>query len=648
MLGITLTAGAQNYELNLREYTWDAPATFKPDTSESKYPMVTVFLKKVIQYEFNQQLKQLEQYSITHYLRYLNDNKAVEDYNKLYVEQRQDEALINLKTRVIDNGRIVSEASQKDFIEVEEDKRKYNMIAVKGLAKGMLIETIVVMRLDGDLYGVEYYQMSTPVKHAEFTLITPRVLEFKCKTYNGFGNGNVSDSVVNDETRFYFASANNIPALDNDEEYALINANKMRIEYVYHQNADTKKQYIKWPEIGRTFFDRINYNYDKNTKDLDKILSKINLKQYSTEEEKIFAIENFLKTNIAIESNIEDGETFGDMMKKKFATPYRMNQITAQLYRRADIPYETVLTCKKSYKRLDPGMDSWSFLNDVIYYFPSCKKFIDPQEPLKRLGYIDTDFLGQNGLFIKAISIGDAVSASASVKPIPANDVKQAGDIERYTLSFDSDMDKMTINYHREMNGYAEQGIKAVYFVTPDDKKKEVLEGFVKGLAQDAKVENLVVENYHLNNLKEVNAPLVIKADLYTGYYAEQAGDGKILLKVGEIIGQQMEMYQDKPRVCPVDISFTHSYNRTIIVNIPQGYKVKGQDKLSINYQYKNAKGEPSYGFISSAKVENNQLIIECTEYYNELSYPLESFDTFKKVINAAADFNKISVLLEK
>jgi hypothetical protein len=320
----------------------------------------------------------------------------------------------------------------------------------------------------------------------------------------------------------------------------------------------------------------------------------------------------------------------------------------AQTYRKAGINIEYVLTCNKSYKRFDPDLDSWSYLRNVLFYVPSLKKYIDPGQPLKRIGSINSDYLGQSGLFVKLVEIGDVVSATASVKTIAPNDVSQSADMETYAVSFTPELDKLVINYNREMNGYAEQGIKALYFLFNDEKKKEFIEGFVKGMAKDAKVEDLMVENYKPSSLDEVNKPLVIKAKLTADHYVEPVGDTKILLKVGELIGQQSEMYQEKPRFTPVDIDFAHSYQRLITITIPEGYEVKGLNALNISYAYNNEKGEPSFGFISSYKQENNRLVITCNEYYKDLFYPLSQFADFKKVINAAADFNKITILFEK
>ena len=55
-----------------------------------------------------------------------------------------------------------------------------------------------------------------------------------------------------------------------------------------------------------------------------------------------------------------------------------------------------------------------------------------------------------------------------------------------------------------------------------------------------------------------------------------------------------------------------------------------------------------THGFVSSYKVVNNVLEVYVLEVYRELKYPLNEFETFKKVINASADFNKIVLVLEK
>lgn len=107
-------------------------------------------------------------------------------------------------------------------------------------------------------------------------------------------------------------------------------------------------------------------------------------------------------------------------------------------------------------------------------------------------------------------------------------------------------------------------------------------------------------------------------------------------------------MYSDKPRVNPVMMEFTHTYLRTIKVSIPEGYEVKGGDKLNINISLTESDGTIPIGFISNYKIEKNLLIVTVNEFYNITSLPVSKFEEFRKVINASADFNKIAVVLSK
>jgi hypothetical protein len=53
-------------------------------------------------------------------------------------------------------------------------------------------------------------------------------------------------------------------------------------------------------------------------------------------------------------------------------------------------------------------------------------------------------------------------------------------------------------------------------------------------------------------------------------------------------------------------------------------------------------------GFISTYELEKNQLIVMCKEYYNRVNYTVDEYSKFEKVINAAADFNKVAIVLKK
>ena len=120
------------------------------------------------------------------------------------------------------------------------------------------------------------------------------------------------------------------------------------------------------------------------------------------------------------------------------------------------------------------------------------------------------------------------------------------------------------------------------------------------------------------------------------------------MLKIGEIIGQQVEMYQEKERKLPIEIEYPHVLDRTIKFEIPKGYQVKNLNDLNINISYNDDKGAESMSFVSSYTQEGNVVTIRVVENYKQTKYPITQINEFVKVINAAADFNKVVLVLEK
>jgi len=142
------------------------------------------------------------------------------------------------------------------------------------------------------------------------------------------------------------------------------------------------------------------------------------------------------------------------------------------------------------------------------------------------------------------------------------------------------------------------------------------------------------------------NKPLTIEGDISSAELFEIAGN-KLLLKIGDVIGPQVQMYQEKPRQLPVSVEYPHALDRKIELTIPDGYSIKNPDDLKF-FITEKANEEGTMGFISTYKIEGQKLLIDIHEYYKETAYSMEQFDAFQKVINAAADFNKVVLVLEK
>lgn len=135
------------------------------------------------------------------------------------------------------------------------------------------------------------------------------------------------------------------------------------------------------------------------------------------------------------------------------------------------------------------------------------------------------------------------------------------------------------------------------------------------------------------------------------GYYEAfkikgEAGNS-ILLKVGDLIGAQSELYQEEERVFEVENSNNRGYLREISITVPEGYSVQNAEDIIITEKVYNEE-DPIFLFESSYEMQGNELKIEIEEFYNQIYYPKEKFEDFRKVINAAADWNKVVLVLKE
>jgi hypothetical protein len=63
--------------------------------------------------------------------------------------------------------------------------------------------------------------------------------------------------------------------------------------------------------------------------------------------------------------------------------------------------------------------------------------------------------------------------------------------------------------------------------------------------------------------------------------------------------------------------------------------------------EYKDGDKVP-FSFVSDYTENGNEVKVKIDEYYKELYAPLHRYEDFRKVINAAADFNKVTLVLIK
>lgn len=115
------------------------------------------------------------------------------------------------------------------------------------------------------------------------------------------------------------------------------------------------------------------------------------------------------------------------------------------------------------------------------------------------------------------------------------------------------------------------------------------------------------------------------------------------IIEIGKLIGGQIDLTEkERDRTANIYMAYPRSFNYKITLNIPDGYTVAGLDKL--NKSVDNETG----AFISTAKLEGNQLIINTSKQYKNYYEPNNNWSKMILFLDEANQFTNEKILLKK
>lgn len=596
--------------------------------------------------EYKAEGKDFFHFETIHQIIKVKDDAGIEQNNKVFIYKPRYGEIQDIKARTILPGGKVINLDASSIKETEKDGSIYKQFAVDGLEKNAEVEYSYVIKKNVQLFSSETFQDTyTPCQYAVFSLTTPAHLEFSTKGYNGF---TINSDTVLGEKRVITGFATDLKELA-DEKYAYQRQYLARVDYKlsYNKNNSGVVRLYTWKEFAKKAYPMYTEVSSKEEKALNQFTSKIKIAADATPADKILAVEDYVKNTINIDKDLisEDADDINKIVLTNAANEKGASRLLAGIYARLNIPVNLVFVNKRSSYPLDEELENWDLANDVLLYFTQTGKFLQPGDISCRYPYVSPLLAGTRGLFLKETTIGTLKTAIGSFRQIgmePFADSYFNLDAE---VRLNETQDEALVKMKQMLGGYAAMDYRPVYRFLPPEKQKDINEALLKLQGNSNEISNVKVENTALTD-GFYNKPLIISGDVKTVELLEKAGK-KILLKVGEVIGMQTEMYQEKPRQLPVELSYAHTLSRKIKVYIPEGYTVKNADDLRFNIAFTSGT-DTTMGFVSSYVTEGNTITVSITESYNELRYPLTDFDNFRKVINAAADFNKVVLVLEK
>jgi hypothetical protein len=626
--------------------TWEPnPQPHKVSTRFAKESAVVLHDKRMHVYKADP--KEGLRVHITNYkLIKVNDDKGVEMYNRTYLPVPGNGAITNVKARVISPGGKVTDLPDNKIFDVEEEGRRYKKFAMEGVESGSEVEYMYTTEKDLYFFGLEVLQNNaSPTELAEFVLMVPEHLVFSVKGYNGV---QVSTDTVINQQRVVTASSENIMTID-EEKYGERTPMMRNIQYKlsYNLAKDKASRLFTWSDLAKNVYTNYSTATDKEAKAVADFLKGLPLSGNESEEQKVVALEDYLKSAINVDKDAigEDASKIERIVKTKVADYEGFIRLFILSMEKLAIRYQIVYPSKRNDLPLDEKLENFRLAEEIAFFFPSTGNFLEPVNQMLRYPFIDPFMAATKGLFIKPTTIGSFKSAIALFDSIPIKGVTQSTHDMQVSMRFNEALDSVLIHSQQQLLGYGAMYYRPALQFLPKDKAEEFKKEIVKSVANSENIRNIKVANTAMTDYY-LNKPFIIEADITNGNIVEQAG-GKLLLKIGEVIGPQAEMYQEKPRQLPITMQYPHNLDRDIQLEIPAGYFIKNPDDIKFNVT--DLPGDKAtMGFISNYTIVDNKLIIKVHEFYTLVNYPIGMLEPFKKIINASADFNKVVLVLEK
>lgn len=634
---------AQDY--SFKNYDWNETET-KVEIPEQYKNEKEVILLRNTKIEIVIADKNAKQYHLLHEKIYINSDDAIERNNKIYIPFSLDEKVLVNKARVIlKNGNVIH-LDKKDIKEdVDQEKgMKYNYFAINGLEKGSVIEKIYVLEENPEFTGQTIkMQDEYPIADLNFDLITPNYLIFKTKSYNGLSDATIDEKSL--ENRLILSvSEKNIPALDNDENYSNWNLQLKLFRYKLDENLmNGGRNLNNFKGFSTSVFDRLNAELDKKNKkavdDFCKTIPKSNDLQ-----EQIWNIENKIKKTITYNKYIDNKESITDIINTKQANQTDILKLYLAVFKNFKIENNIVFTSNRYRIPFDKEFESYENLSELLFYFPSIQKYLTPTEIEYRIPLFPATIANNNGLFIKEKTFAGVKMGVGEINfiEIPGSEITH--DVMDITVDFTKDIENPLITSKISFGGYSALNFQPIKDFASAEQYKSVLKSIAENYTVETEFKTLTTENDGTEFIGK--KPFVLNVSFDGKDLTKKAGEN-YLFSVGETIGKQMEFYQENKRTLPVEIDYPHYYTRKIKLLLPKGATVKNLDKFTMDFK-SSVNGKDQAAFISKYSQKGDIITIDNIEYYHIINYPLSVFDAYKAVINAAADFNKIVIIVTK
>ena len=590
-----------------------------------------------------------EKYLTRHTQIKIIDSSAIKNHELIYIPLNDVIEISDIKVRIINNDSITQlNSSNLKELENELISKNFKIYLIEGITENAILEYMYTVKQVPDTHGSQTLQENHFVIDTEFILI-PGNRKTRVKAYNTSNSFN--SELLNNIAVKKIKLKNTKPL--KVEEYSNRQANRINIVYQCFKENNKLSQNDYWANISESIHPIVFKNINKISKsiiDLNKIIftedknAKIATQNIKFNFNKLNLIDDFVKENFEI---IENGDknlsNLEYILKNKKASKFGIIQVYSNLFSLNDIKYELVITSNRYFNKFDPDFFNPDNLRELLFYFPSEKKYIASDISEHRIGEAPFNLLGNYGMFIEK-------NKNFYFSPILEND-RSYSEIKRNIKIKFKKLEQVIIKETQSFTGHWATTNRAIL-----NQSQDLDQNAFKDYLTTSGIEDKSIIDYSTKNEKLFqpiyNTPFIVNSEIASKLLISKQGKNYYNFQLGKILGIQSELYDEIERENMIDIKYPNSYSYDINIQLPKGYKVNGLEKIKMDKKFKSVNGNIEARFMSNyqiLKIKNKKYLnININEFYNSISYNIYKYKDFRNVINAAADFNKIEIELVK
>ena len=573
-------------------------------------------------------------YEIPYYIGFKNLNKDEVNVLKAY-------------TYNLENGKIVKQkvSSEGKFKEKVNEFWETKTVAFPNVKVGSIIELKYNLKSE-NLFELPSFQFQykIPVDYAQFQTEVPGFYLYKAIKI-GFVDVSLNDK-IEDASREYedeyhhtnyltyqqiktIYEAGNVPALIEEDYVSNINDYFGKIEFelqtIQYPNVPVKQIATTWESVAKSIYEEIDFGGELNKTnyfltDLKRLVEKIDSK-----EERLKTIYEYVKNKMNWNGK------YGYYTKKGVEAAY--NEATGNV---AEI--NLMLTAMLKMGGLDANPVLLSTRENGVALFPNRSKF----------NYVISSVMIDGKQYLL-----DATNKYSSITSLPLRDLNEVGRlINKDGSSLEINlMPKYNSLYNRNVfaeisqDGTVTGQAKEQYFdyEALQFRDKYALIAKESSLEKQEKLfPGLEIENYELKNSNQVYEPILENYDFKNKNVVEIIGN-KMFFSPMLYFAKNQNPFKQENRQYPVNFSFPTKDKYSIVITIPDGYKIESLPK-SISL----ATADKEVTFKFSISSSENKITISMNSENNVSVISADHYEALKQFYKVMIDKQTEKIVLKK